>query len=210
MKLNYSGDGFSTPFPHTIIENFLDADTVADINKQWPTAWDKESGSFTLKWNTQALPPAAEAVVSAIDLKEIEAITGIPGLLADPNLFGAGLHCIPPGGFLNMHCDFNRHPNGWRRRVNMLIYLNPVWNDDWHGHLILSENGKTENVKIAPLAGRAVIFETTKSTWHGHPFPLACPEVIQRRSLALYFYTDDFEGGEGHSTVYRKKSKGKN
>lgn len=203
MKLNYSGNGFLQPFPHTIIDNFLDADTVAAINKEWPSAWEKEGGRFQAKWNTQILPPAARAVVKAVNTRQIERITGIPRLLADPNLYGAGLHCIPPRGFLNMHCDFNRHPNGWRRRVNLLVYLNPVWNNDWHGHLILSEDGRPSGKAIAPHAGRAVIFETNDQSWHGHPYPLACPEVIQRRSLAMYFYTNEPVERE-HSTVYKK------
>jgi hypothetical protein len=67
----------------------------------------------------------------------VEKVTKIQGLFADPELFGAGLHCIPRKGFLNMHVDFNAHPKGWHRRVNVLIYLNEEWRDEWNGHLQL-------------------------------------------------------------------------
>lgn len=201
MNLRYSGIGFLKPFPHTIIDNFLSIETVEQINNEWPDAWQIEEGSFNKKWNTQQLPPTARAVVDAVNLSAIEKITGINNLIADPELFGAGLHCIPSNGFLKRHVDFNIHPNGWHRRVNMLIYLNRVWRDEWNGHL---ELGLANPIKISPVAGRCVIFETTADSWHGHPKPLACPETIQRRSLALYFYTEKTPNEEPHSTIYKK------
>ena len=150
MKLNYSGVGFSTPFPHTIIEDFIDTETVRAINDEWPSRWNKEKGRFTQKWNSQELSPTAQAVVDAIDIGEVEEATGIEGLIPDPGLYGAGLHCIPPGGFLNMHCDFNQHPNGWHRRVNLLLYLNEQWEDAWNGHLVLSEDGNPKGKSNRP------------------------------------------------------------
>ena len=194
---------FQQPFPHTIIENFLSPETVAQINREWPDEWVKEDGKGQRKWSTTELPPAARAAADAIDVRMVEKLTGIHGLFIDEKLFGAGLHCIPRGGFLKMHVDFNKHPKGWHRRVNLLVYLNQEWRDEWGGHL---ELGLFERKKIAPLGGRCVIFETTDNTWHGHPLPLACPENIQRRSMALYYYTCEPPVAEAHSTIYRKDS----
>ena len=52
---------------------------------------------------------------------------------------GGGLHRSLPGGFLNVHTDFSAHHSkpGWRRRVNLLLYLNPEWQPDWGGELEL-------------------------------------------------------------------------
>lgn len=191
----------SSPFPHVVIDNFISAETVKAINEQWPQDWCKEKGKGSYKWNTQKLPPAAQSVVDSIDIKMIEEVTGIQGLFADPELFGAGLHCIPKGGFLKMHTDFNGHPKGWWRRVNVLIYLNEVWEYSWGGHLQL---GLEDNIEIPPIGGRCVIFETNEESWHGHPEPLACPEGVQRRSLALYYYTKDVPPGKLHTTIYKK------
>lgn len=192
---------FDSPFPHTIIDGFLDAETVAKINAEWPHEWLKESGLATRKWSTTKLPPSAAAVVRSIDVGMVERATGIEKLVPDRKLFGAGLHCIPAGGFLKMHVDFNRHPRGWHRRVNLLIYLNQKWRDRWGGHL---ELGLENRKKIAPIGGRCVIFETNDQSWHGHPQPLACPAHVQRRSLALYFYTKQPPEGEAHTTIYRR------
>lgn len=195
--------GFSRetdPFPHVVCDDFLDAETVRKINEEWPaTSWLKESGKQNKKWSTQNLPPAAQAVVEDLvrDLTWVSELTGIEGLIHDPNMFGGGLHCIPPGGFLKKHVDFNRHPKGWWRRVNLLIYLNLVWKKEWGGDLELCDK------KIAPIRGRMVMFETNDTTWHGHPEPLTCPDNVQRRSLALYFYTPDPPPGKAHTTIYR-------
>lgn len=149
----------------------------------------------------ERLTPTAESVVRMIDVGMVERATGISSLFRDPDMFGAGLHCIPRDGFLKMHVDFNKHPKGWHRRVNMLIYLNERWEHEWGGHLQL---GLLDCVKLVPIGGRCVIFETNNQSWHGHPNPLACPADVQRRSLAIYFYTEEPPAEEAHSTIYKK------
>lgn len=195
---------FDQPFPHSVIDGYLTLEQVRSINAEWPDEWLKEDGRFNKKWSTSSLPRLANRAAEQIDIGMIEAATGIKGLFPDPELFGAGLHCIPPGGFLKMHVDFNRHPKGWHRRVNVLIYLNEVWRDEWGGHLQLGLGPEAK--LIAPLGGRCVIFETNDRSWHGHPAPLTCPENVQRRSLALYYYTAKPPKAEAHSTIYRKSA----
>lgn len=195
---------FSSPFPHTIIDGYLPPEVVAQINAEWPAdhRWLKKEGRTSIKWSTQDIPPAARAVIDAVDIAMLEQVTGIQGLIADPDLFGAGLHCIPSGGFLKMHVDFNLHPKGWHRRINMLVYLNECWDDAWGGHLQL---GIDEFKLIAPIGGRCVIFETNEKSWHGHPLPMTCPANVQRRSLALYFYTPEPPHEEVPTTIYKSK-----
>lgn len=206
MKLNYSGVGFSEPFPHLILDNLIDHDTVEAINAEWPSDWEKEDGRFTKKWSSAKLPPTARKLADAVDINEVERLTGVYGLIDDPGLYGGGLHCIPEGGFLKMHCDFNAHPNGWHRRINMLIYFNFAWQSAWGGQLILSKDGTTDpgkTVSIEPVSGRCVLFETNNRSWHGHPTPVVGDR--QRRSMALYFYTEQPPEEPPHSTIYRKK-----
>jgi Rps23 Pro-64 3,4-dihydroxylase Tpa1-like proline 4-hydroxylase len=188
----------------TIINGFLDAATVRQINAEWPIEWHRQERDTARKWSSTKLGPTARRVVedfNARELPRLECITGIKGLMPDPDLFGAGLHCIPPGGFLHMHVDFNRHPNGWHRRVNVLIYLNEDWPGEYGGQLLYGLGEET--ISVAPRAGRCVIFNTTEDSWHGHPYPLKCPADRERRSLALYFYTEGAPPHPPHSTIYR-------
>lgn len=133
--------------------------------------------------------------------KLVGELIGVDGLKPDPEGFGGGLHAIPPGGFLKMHCDFKFHPNRRKRVANLLLFLNPEWQDEWGGHLVLGEDDATQR-KYAPIAGRAVIFRTDHQNWHGHPDPLSCPENVMRRSIAVYYYTD--EKGTPDTTQYVK------
>ncbi|WP_238705113.1 NAD-dependent epimerase/dehydratase family protein [Parasedimentitalea marina] len=128
----------------------------------------------------------------------LEQLTGISPLYPDPDLVGGGLHEIYTGGFLNTHADFNFHPKtGKHRCLNLILYLNADWQEDWHGQLELwSENLDGEPVRVAPTLNTAALFRTTETSWHGHPKPLACPEHVSRRSLAVYYYTDWPEGLE--------------
>ena len=59
-------------------------------------------------------------------------------LIIDEKLNGGGLHEIKKGGLLKIHSDFNRHPIlNLDRRLNVLVYLNKDWNEDYGGHLQL-------------------------------------------------------------------------
>jgi hypothetical protein len=49
-------------------------------------------------------------------------------------------------------------------------------------------------IRVKPVFGRAVIFNTALDSFHGHPDPLACPVDRSRRSLATYYYTAAEQG----------------
>ena len=70
-------------------------------------------------------------------------LSGIEGLIADPDLDGGGLHEIRTGGFLNIHTDFLSHTERphWRRQLNLLLYLNKGWRSEWNGDLELWDEG---------------------------------------------------------------------
>ncbi|MCP4473325.1 MAG: hypothetical protein GY821_01880 [Gammaproteobacteria bacterium] len=100
------------------------------------------------------------------------------------------------------------------RRLNVLLYLNKDWQEDYGGHFEMwcgktSDNGDhylTECVdRILPLFNRFVVFSTSETSYHGHPDPLLCPEDRSRKSLALYYYTVDrpeIEQAAPHSTIF--------
>jgi hypothetical protein len=109
--------------------------------------------------------------------------------------------------------DFNYHPiTRQHRRLNLIVYLNPEWRDEWGGSLQLHRDPhvapeQDEIVTLTPLMNRCVIFETTESSWHGFA-RIQLPEDRQnlsRKSFALYYYTDTRPTDETaveHSTVY--------
>jgi hypothetical protein len=129
--------------------------------------------------------------------------------MGDADLIGGGLHQIEAGGFLDVHVDFNFHPKKrLHRRMNLLIYLNPAWNDAWEGHLELWDMDRKQQLeRVAPLLNRAVLFETNEVSFHGHPKVLKTPPGQFRRSMALYYYTETRDQvAPEHNTLYRYTS----
>ena len=130
-------------------------------------------------------------------------------ILADEELFGGGLHQSINGAFLNVHVDYNKHPTTkFHRRLNVLVYMNKEWKDEYEGHLELWDlsQGKKDRIgKYAPLFNRCVIFETNEISFHGHPKPLNTPQGVNRKSIATYYYTQsrpENEIAEEHNTIY--------
>ena len=122
-------------------------------------------------------------------MKWLEKLTGIPNLKADHSLEGGGLHQSKRGGFLNIHADFTIHPHktNWQRRVNVLLYLNEDWKDEYGGFLELwSRDMKRMEQSISPIFNRCVIFNTDKDSFHGLPEPIKCPEEMTRKSSSVY------------------------
>lgn len=130
-------------------------------------------------------------------------------MLGDNELFGGGLHQSIKGAFLNVHVDYNIHPKTkFHRRLNVIIYMNKKWHDEYEGHLELwhlTDNDKIMLERIAPQFNRCVIFETNEISFHGHPKPLKTPEGVNRKSIATYYYTENRPEDEiaaEHNTVY--------
>lgn len=211
------------PFRHCVIEDFL-APGFADALLAGFPAFDRgnainedgvAAGKSTVE-RIRTLGPAwatlDDCIQSPAFLALVERITGIDGLLYDPDYFGGGSHENRDGQSLDTHIDFNHHPaTGWHRRLNLIVYLNHEWEDDWGGSLELRRDphdpDTDQAVTITPLFNRCVIFETTEHSWHGFP-PIRLPETrrsLSRKSVALYFYSRERPAAElasAHSTVY--------
>ena len=119
-------------------------------------------------------------------------LTGIEGLIPDWTMDGGGLHQTLQGGHLNIHADFTTHHTheNWARRVNILLYLNEEWRDEWGGKLELWDKDMTAcRAKVTPAGNRMLVFTTSFDSFHGHPDGLTCPDDVARRSMALYYFT---------------------
>jgi Rps23 Pro-64 3,4-dihydroxylase Tpa1-like proline 4-hydroxylase len=194
------------PFPHIVLDDFIDREILKGLLEEWPDASEKRfynraQERLKYEWQPHELTsPRLRSFLAEMNsepvLRFLEKMTGIPKLIADPYYLGGGLHQIGPGGHLSVHADFNIHTGmNVIRRLNLLIYLNEDWQDEYGGHLELWEKDMSASrVKVAPIIGRAVVFNTDSDSFHGHPEPLTCPPERSRRSLALYYYTAAEDG----------------
>lgn len=206
------------PFPHIVLENFLAGDAVEQAIDEFPQLDPEQWNSFIhanerkfSNTDPETWGPTLQGVLEECQSPRfvafLEKLTGIDDLMVDETLAGGGLHQSLTGGFLNIHADFTVHPahRDWRRRVNLLLYLNKEWSPDYGGDLELwSTDMKRCEEKVAPVANRIVIFKTDADSFHGHPEPMRCPTGTARQSLALYYFTRE-DKPVIRSTEYRAR-----
>jgi hypothetical protein len=207
------------PYPHAVLDDFLDPSVARQLLREFPpidpSGWISYAHVNERKYgktDRASFPPTIGRVVDDLNAPPfvawLERLTGIAGLLPDPALEGGGLHQSSRGGHLNIHADFTGHPHRptWRRRVNLLLYLNEDWQEDYGGHLELWSRDMSRCVRrILPSFNRAVVFNTDPDSFHGHPEPLACPAHVTRKSLALYYFTAETRPFLVRSTEYRAR-----
>jgi len=191
------------PVPHVLLPDFLDPGVASTIAEEFPDphtdAWTQYKHHNENKLGMakrELFPPGLGEVTDELNspgfVAWLSELTGIPDLVSDASLEGGGLHQSSRGGFLNVHTDFSHHHyhKHWRRRVNLILYLNPEWRPEWGGAIELWDVGMRSCVaKYAPLLNHALIFNTNEKSLHGFPAPLECPEGVSRKSIALYYYT---------------------
>ncbi|PHS68217.1 MAG: hypothetical protein COB23_09590 [Methylophaga sp.] len=216
------------PFPYFCIDNFLDEDFANDVYEAFPTYQEaQELGQEFAAVNekrkiqitdSKKFAPAMKKLHDLFASKEYTEmwsdLTGIPNLVADPELIGGGIHETNSGGHLDVHVDFNYNENNQMfRRLNILIYFNKDWKEEYGGYLdVWDKDVKKCYGEFEPKFNRACGFLTSEESFHGVT-PLTCPPHIMRKSFATYFYTKDpstgwtGEGwtGEKHSTIFRAR-----
>lgn len=215
------------PFPYITFDGLFDDALIRTIHDQFRQLpddyWEKNSDQgIEVKWRSAwrseyDIPQPARELVqflnSGVFLTALSKLTGIPNLIPDPYYSGGGFNLIQRGGYLDVHADGNWHDKmRVHRRLNLILYLNQDWQEDWGGALEFYD-AKAENVEAAvfPMGNRMVVFETHDYSYHGHPTPLASPEGADRTSIILYYYTSaarpdqQVSVAEPHSALWRSK-----
>lgn len=212
------------PFPHIVFDDFFDPRLLDAVLAEFPAPgqikWQQFDNAREIKLASSAdanFGPMTRLLLYHLNsitfLDFLSAVSGIENLIADPCFDGGGLHQIRRGGKLAIHADFNKHRRyGLDRRLNVLLYLNKDWREEYGGHLELWDQSMSKcQARILPVFNRMAIFTTTDFTYHGHPDPLQCPEGWTRKSLALYYFTNGRPAEEScgdHSTLFRERSAG--
>jgi Rps23 Pro-64 3,4-dihydroxylase Tpa1-like proline 4-hydroxylase len=212
------------PFPHVVLDDFFDPAILETVLTEFPTPGQLPWRNFNNEYENKlfysaeaAFGPVTRLLLYHLNsmtfLEFMSQVTGVANLIPDPGFDGGGLHQIERGGKLGIHADFNSHKRyQLDRRLNVLIYLNKDWREEYGGHLELWDRNMTRcEVKAPPVFNRMVVFSTTDFTYHGHPDPLQCPQGMTRKSLALYYYTNGRPAEEvsgKHSTLFRARREG--
>ena len=213
------------PFPNIVFNNFFDEDSLNSVLSEFPDLSKKDA---TVYKNSREIKLQGKGELffgdktrrlmhflnSEVFLNFLQKLTGIEEpLIGDPYFVGGGQHETKRGGLLKVHADFNKHRLlGLDRRINVLIYLNKDWKEEYGGHFELwsPDMSKCEK-KVFPKFNTMAIFSTTDFSYHGLPDPISCPNDMSRKSLALYYYSNGrpasevISGSENHGTLFKAR-----
>jgi hypothetical protein len=206
------------PYNHICIDNFLPEKVIEGIRKdlkQLPEAEDsfnRAQENLKSSYIPERLPDFTKNLFYALNSRPfilfLEEMTGIKGLIPDPYFMGAGIHKTLNGGHLDIHADFNLHKQmNVERRLNVLIYLNKDWQEEWGGSFEIWDKQMTKKeASFVPIYNRMVCFSTGSDTFHGNPSPVNHPKGEPRQSIALYYYTATWDASrKSHSTIFKPR-----
>lgn len=195
----------ATPFPHLVVDDFLDPSEALLLYQEVPaidnSVWFRYNNAIENKYvcnHWDRFPSHTynffTKLTSVEFTKKLSELTGIFPLVADVGLHGGGWHVHSTGGMLNVHKDYSIHPKlKLERALNLILYITPDWYPQWGGGLGLWSNLDNKPYELIYtvdcLFNRAVIFDTRKNSWHGLPDPITCPANTRRISLAIYYLT---------------------
>lgn len=205
------------PYRHLVIDNFLQEDFAHALNEHFPTVEDLRKHWRGLNENKfegsefEKFHPSFEELKQQLFNKDfyewVTKVTGIEEVFITDDSLGAGLHQGGNGSFLDVHIDFNiHHIQNVHRRLNLLIYLEKDWKEEYGGDLELWNADMTSCDKtVRPHFNRAVIFETNEISYHGYG-KITLPEGVTRKSFFAYFYTKErADAVPYHDTIFKAR-----
>ena len=195
------------PFKHACIEEFFPRAYTEELLKEFPAFDPKNAinefgkvGGKAVKTDLRSIGPAYDKLFAYLSspqfLGAMSEMLGIPDLLFDPAMYGGGTHENLPGQELDPHVDFNfDQGRNAHRRVNLLVYLNPEWEESWGGAIQLHSNPRDwehDEVKTFNCTfNRCVVFETNEYSWHGFERIDPPKPGLSRKCISIYLYTKD-------------------
>jgi Rps23 Pro-64 3,4-dihydroxylase Tpa1-like proline 4-hydroxylase len=206
------------PYPYGCFDNFMSPEILDKVREELrslpeaETFFNRPQEKMKSAYMPERLKPYTRALFHSLNSKAflgfLEEMTGIEGLIPDPYFAGGGIHVVSNGGHLDIHADFNHHGKlNLERRLNVLIYLNKDWKEEYGGSFEIWNDDMTAKVAgFVPLFNRMCCFNTGSNTWHGNPEPVNHPNGEPRMSIALYYYTATWDATrEAHTTLFRPR-----
>lgn len=207
-----------TPYNHICIDNFFPEEVLESVTKdleelpQSEESYARAQENLKSSYIPERLPTYSKNLFYALNsrsfLQFLEEMTGIPALIPDPYFMGAGIHKTLNGGHLDIHADFNLHKQmNVERRLNVLIYLNKDWREEYGGSFEIWDNDMTQKMSsFVPQYNRMVCFSTGSDTFHGNPETVNHPDGEPRQSIALYYYTATWDATrKSHTTLFKPR-----
>jgi SM-20-related protein len=166
------------PFDFVVVENFVRPQYLAAAVADFPPLG--KHGSFPL--NGQHYGAAFERLAAELEGDDLRR--------AIEDKFALDLSGRPTMITLRGHSDGKDgsiHTDSATKLVTLLLYMNPVWEEEAGRLRLLRRADDLEDfvAEIAPLAGTMVAFRRSANSFHGHH-----AHIGERRSIQLNWVTD--------------------
>jgi len=149
------------PFDFLVVPDFLSADTLAQVNADYPAL--ESAANHALEGLSYG--PAFGALMEAIQAVDFATVLG--------ERFGMDLASLPSTVTVRKFCertDGNIHTDHKSKVITVLVYFNPGWdNEDGQLRFLRSKHNIEDYVaQVPPLGGTMLAFRRTDHSWHGH------------------------------------------
>lgn len=199
------------PFPHVVIDNFLDpifAATLQDEILTYPDSkWDRYDNPFEQKFTFNKKNEFGENVQKLFDLFESNEFIKELSCLFQKTLYKDeykhywGIHKYNDKDYLDIHVDAGIHPKSkQKKQVTLGLYLSKNWKEENNGHLQLwkGTNACKNNARIIsceksilPIFNRLVLFECNDFSWHGNPVAVSCKSDEKRIFVTMSYMSEE-------------------
>jgi Rps23 Pro-64 3,4-dihydroxylase Tpa1-like proline 4-hydroxylase len=187
-----------------IITDAIPRSLVLAAEAAWPSPdwqyWHRYNGATANKYGSMDRSRIPPACIAALDALASAVAPYIGDSFIDYDLHAAGMHMMPPGGFLGRHLDAECHPiRPWKRTHSIVLSVNSAWGELCGGELVIEPD-----TIIGVEPGRAVIFETA-GTWHQVNRVNTDVSRRYRKTLALFAWKID-HNCDGRTSANFQKS----
>jgi hypothetical protein len=197
----------AAPFPHLVLDDFLEADFFAGIKDIFEDISASTGKTFTSaveekKWISlnSDLPGAIRQVVDALNTpewrKNMTALTGLPSLTStsNDNTKLANYHIMESGAILGPHVDHSYEPTtGLPHVLNVIVYLTEAWDESWGGATYFyDDKGKDVVARVACAPNRAAVFLHTPYSFHGVE-RVDRETKVRRRTIYVDYYSESYK-----------------
>jgi Rps23 Pro-64 3,4-dihydroxylase Tpa1-like proline 4-hydroxylase len=211
-------DNFNTApsFRHICIDNFLPSffaeelmlhfPSIHEMKKHYNGINEKKSEESDFNKLHNSFQRLRILLSSEFFIQWLEKLTGIMNLSVPVDFRGAGIYQGGHGSFLDTHIDFSIHPTlNIQRRINVLLFFNKDWQEDWGGNLEFWDETVTTCLgRFSPVFNRCIIFECSDISYHGYD-KITAPKDVFRKSFYLYVYSPFNYHIKYHDTVFKLK-----
>ncbi|HEY6504950.1 MAG TPA: 2OG-Fe(II) oxygenase [Chitinophagaceae bacterium] len=204
------------PIRHLVIDNFLEKEIADSIFASFPPIDEmkthykglneKKAEHSDFSQLHHSFDQLHQALASTAFISWLQNTTGISSLETIEDRLGYGLHQGANHSFLDIHIDYNLHPiKKLYRKLNLIIFVNKQWENDWGGHLELWDADVKNCIQsILPVFNRCVIFECSGISYHGYS-KITVPEGITRKSCYQYYFIPVTDNVSFHDTIFKPR-----